>query len=250
MCTLTWLRRADGFEIFFNRDEKKLRAPERPPEAFERDGVRFLAPRDGQDLGTWIGVNDRSLAVALLNRYVPDAGPVREAFRSRGLLVMDLLSALHRSEVGERLAETELERYRPFSILAADLAGRARLFEWTGYRLEETEDPDGLMPLASSSFDQALARVHRRQLYADLVAKRGAPPDEQALLDFHCSHDGGPGPFSVCMHRPDAETRSFTRVSASPAGVLLRWRAGAPCSGAAELRMELPRAEPRCAASC
>lgn len=244
MCTLTWLRRDDGFELFFNRDEKKDRAPERAPEVFERDGVRFLAPRDGQDDGTWIGVNDRGLAVALLNRYVPSAGPPREAFRSRGLLVMDLLTALHRAEVGERLAETELERYKPFSLFAADPAGRARLFEWTGWHLEETEEPDALMPLASSSFDQALARVHRRGLYADLVAAHGAPPGEQALYDFHHSHAGGPGPFSVCMHRPDAETRSFTRVRVGAGGVLLRWRPGPPCVGAKEQALELPRRDP------
>lgn len=244
MCTLTWLRRDGGFEVFFNRDEKKDRAPERAPEVFERDGVRFLAPRDGQDLGTWIGVNDRGLAVALLNRYIPDTGPDRETVRSRGLLVMELLTALHRAEVGERLAETELERYKPFSLFAADPGGRARLFEWTGWHLEETEDPDALMPLASSSFDQALARVHRRKLYADLIVARGVPPGEDALLGFHHSHDGGPGPFSVCMHRPDAETRSFTRLRVDAAGVSLRWRPGAPCFGAAETRLELPRRDP------
>lgn len=248
MCTLTWLRRADGFELFFNRDEKKTRAPERPPEIFERDGVRFLAPRDGQDQGTWIGVNDRGLAVALLNRYVPNTGPEREQFRSRGLLLMDLLTALHRSEVGERLAETELERYRPFSLFSADPAGRARLFEWTGWHLEETDEPDALMPLASSSFDQALARVHRRNLYADLVAERGAPPDEAALLDFHRSHAGGPGPFSVCMHRTDADTRSFTRARVGAAGVSLRWQPGTPCSGAREQLLELPRRN--CVTAC
>jgi uncharacterized protein with NRDE domain len=241
MCTLTWLHHGDGFEIFFNRDEKRERAAELPPESFERDGVRFLAPRDGQDHGTWIGANDRGLAVALLNRYVPDAGPPRAEFRSRGLLLLDLLTSHHRGEVGERLAETELERYKPFSLFAADPAGRARLFEWTGWHFEETEDPDALMPLASSSFDQALARVHRRRLYADLVVRSGAPLGEEALLAFHHSHDGGPGPFSVCMHRPDAETRSFTRIRVGREGVVLRWRPGAPCAGAAERRLELPR---------
>ncbi|MDA1260305.1 MAG: NRDE family protein [Planctomycetota bacterium] len=244
MCTLTWLRRADGFEVFFNRDELKTREVERPPEIYERDGVRFLAPRDSKDDGSWIGVNDRGLAVALLNRYVPNAGPPREAFRSRGLLVMDLLTALHRAEVGERLAETDLQRYKPFSLFAADPAGRARLFEWTGWHVEETDDPDAMMPLASSSFDQTLARVHRRGVYADLIKEYGTPPDEEALLAFHRSHAGGPGPFSVCMHRPDADTRSFTRVRVGVGGVTLQWQPGTPCSGAQAQVLELPRRDP------
>lgn len=248
MCTLTWLLREDGFEVFFNRDEKKDRAPERAPQIHDRDGVRFLAPSDGQDDGTWIGVNDRGLAVALLNRYVPDSGPAREVLRSRGLLVMDLLTSLHRAEVGERLAETELERYKPFSLFVADPCGSARLFEWTGWHLEETADPDAMMPLASSSFDQALARVHRRGIYADLVAAHGSPLSAERLLAFHHSHDGGPGPFSVCMHRPDADTRSFTRLQVDASGVALRWRPGTPCSGAPDHLLELPRRD--CVPAC
>ena len=33
-----------------------------------------------------------------------------------------------------------------------------------------------------------------------------------AHLEYHASHGREPGPCSVCMHRADAETVSFSRV--------------------------------------
>jgi uncharacterized protein with NRDE domain len=241
MCTVTWRSSADGFEVFFNRDERKTRAPELAPRIEECAGVRFIAPRDGAAGGSWLGANDRGLGVALLNRYVPNTGPARSEFRSRGLLLLDLLDALQPTEVGERLAETELERYQPFSLLALDPHGRPRLFEWTGYKLEEASEAGAHMPLASSSFDQSLARVHRKQLFSDMLAAAGGEASEVMLSAFHHSHAGGPGPFSVCMHRDDAETRSYTRLTVGPREVEMRWRAGSPCSIAADQSFVLPR---------
>lgn len=241
MCTVTWRASADGYEIYFNRDERNVRAPEQAPRIEERAGVRFLAPRDGAAGGSWMGANDRGLGVALLNRYVPDTGPARPAFRSRGLLLIDLLDALQPAEVGERLAETDLERYQPFSLLAMDPAGRPRLFEWTGYKLEEHAEPGSHIPLASSSFDQKQARVQRKQLFTDMLAAAGGEANDTMLSAFHHSHAGGPGPFSVCMHRADAETRSYTRLIVRAREVEMRWRAGAPCSIAADQSFVLPR---------
>jgi hypothetical protein len=172
---------------------------------------------------------------------VPDTGPARPEFRSRGLLVTDLCDALHASEVGERLAETDLARYRPFSLLAVDPNARARLFEWTGYALEEDAHALARLPLASSSFDQSIARVQRRQLFEDLLAATGGKLTAALQSAFHHSHAGGPGPFSVCMHRTDAETRSFTRVSVRAGEVEMVYRAGAPCSVVADTRFLLPR---------
>ena len=37
MCTVTWLASADGFDLFFNRDELATRRPALPPRVVERD---------------------------------------------------------------------------------------------------------------------------------------------------------------------------------------------------------------------
>ena len=86
MCTASWLIEADGYELFCNRDESKMRQPAAPPALRERLSVKFLAPADGDFGGSWISVNEFGLSLCLLNFYpavTQHASPT-----SRGLLVV------------------------------------------------------------------------------------------------------------------------------------------------------------------
>src|SRR5258706_2502276 len=90
MCTATWILEDGGYEVFFNRDELRTRKPALPPGVKERDGVRILAPEDGDAGGTWLGANEHGVSVGVAN------GPRETSarpFRSRGLLVLDLLAS-------------------------------------------------------------------------------------------------------------------------------------------------------------
>ena len=89
MCTASWLDRPEGFELFFNRDERRTRARSLPPRVVTApDGTRYLAPIDAESGGTWIAVNEHGLAVCLLNRYPEVLAPATP--RSRGHLVTHL----------------------------------------------------------------------------------------------------------------------------------------------------------------
>jgi len=55
MCTVSWLRRAGGYELFCNGDGRRARKGAAPPVTQEARGVRFLAPLDGDHGGTWLG---------------------------------------------------------------------------------------------------------------------------------------------------------------------------------------------------
>ena len=89
MCTVTWIRplEAEGYDLLFNRDESLTRGPELGPEPSRQGGTTFLAPRDSDQGGTWLAVNDHGLTVCLLNGYVPSRGQAPPSWRSRGLLV-------------------------------------------------------------------------------------------------------------------------------------------------------------------
>ncbi len=67
-----------------NRDEFRAR-PSAPPQALEKGIVGGKDLRSG---GTWFGVNDRDLFVAVTNRRTPARG---EASTSRGLLALEAL---------------------------------------------------------------------------------------------------------------------------------------------------------------
>ena len=55
MCTITWLAEPDGYQVFFNRDEKRDRKPARPPAVYETQGLQSVYPVDGKAGGTWLG---------------------------------------------------------------------------------------------------------------------------------------------------------------------------------------------------
>ena len=150
MCTVTWLPTREGFELRMNRDELRTRAAALPPAIYERDGVRYIAPRDVDGGGTWITVNDAGVAVCLLNgTALPDG---RVGSRSRGLLVEDFADARSVSEVRIRLADGGLSVYSPFTLLVLEPGDEvAQLFEHASVLGDEVREVVHATSFASAS---------------------------------------------------------------------------------------------------
>jgi hypothetical protein len=49
------------------------------------------------------------------------------------------------------------------------------------------------------------------------------------LRGLHASHAPVRGSFSICMHRPDAATISYTEVAFTAGDLTMRYHAGHPC---------------------
>lgn len=110
-----------------NRDESVDR-PSAPPGRYD-DEPRVVAPRDLEAGGTWIGVNEHGLLVAITNRWTAKdlAGD-----RSRGLLVADALGCESASEAVELVDRSRLEyEYSGFYLVIAD-SDDAVLASWDG----------------------------------------------------------------------------------------------------------------------
>jgi hypothetical protein len=224
MCTVSWLRTAGGYVLFCNRDEKRTRMKAAIPRIRARNGVRFAAPVDGNFGGTWISANEYGVAVCLLN------GPAqgRRGSRSRGHLVLDLADALSAADVMERAASADLDRLSSFTLLALDRTKAAAVFKWDGRTRLSIPDADGLMPLVSSSFRPDGVRARRHAELQRLVRAAGRL-DASVLRAFHESHGDRPNAYSTCMHRDDAETVSFSRITVSADRAEFFYSPGAPC---------------------
>lgn len=223
MCTVSWLRTPGGYELLFNRDELRSRKAASLPVRRQSGAVRFLAPADGDAGGSWIATNQYGVTVCLLNGN-GDAGGAR---RTRGEIVLNAAAAASAHEAMELASQLNLTLYRPFRLLAIGPGLPASLFDWDGSEAAIHLACDRLAPLSSSSFLPAIV-VPRRKVEFDRLADCG-PLSVERLLAFHQSHGGEPGPSSVCMHRPDAATVSFSWISVQPGETAFFYSPDAPC---------------------
>jgi len=250
MCTLTWhfasgARDAGGgYEVHFNRDERRTRKPASRPAVERIGGVPVIMPTDADAGGTWISVNAHGVTLTLLNgyRFMADAGSVPPpGARSRGLLVRDLVDCASGSAVGARLGEHELASYQPFTLVTFASDTSARCYEWSGRQLEVRDLVDSDRPVCSSSFDQAGAERERSGLWREMYSS-GEPCDPTgALARYHASHEPERGAASVCMHRADARTVSYSFVSVGPRGIRFDYVPGPPCSTSERATVEIER---------
>jgi hypothetical protein len=230
MCTVTWFRSNDGYELLCNRDERHTRLPGTAPLQQTQSGVRYIAPLDGNHGGSWIAVNHFRISFCLLNRYVTPGSSKDEkkVCRSRGLLLLDLVDAPSVVEVRGRVSCSCLEQYEPFTLLALASDAPALLLDWSGRQLSHYFNDENFMLLVSSSYDQRGAEIERRDLFNKMKSERGES-DAEWLHTFHASHLPYRGPYSPCMHREDASTVSHSCVRVAGERIELSYFSGAPC---------------------
>ncbi len=229
MCTVSWLHESDGYQLQCNRDEKLSRAPALPPQIRERRGVRYVAPIDGGFGGAWIGTNEFGVSVCLLNGARRCVEVQTGGARSRGLLLVDLLTGSCLLDVNERILATDLTPYAPFTLAVLELGQYTSVMEWDG--LEKVIVPYGepYMPLVSSSFDPEGVQGKRRDEFARRLDAAGRLT-ASVLFAFHESHGHGKDAYSPCMHRPDARTVSFSWIRVKNDAVEFFYAPDAPCS--------------------
>lgn len=242
MCTASWLRRDGRLHLFFNRDELRSREPAAPPETHRRKAVAWIAPADGRAGGTWIAATDRGLALALLNR---SDGTTPEERVSRGHLIPELVTAGDAGALEAALAGLPLERLAPFRLLAlwrrhAD--GAIASWDGAGELSWERVDAD-LGLLCSSGLGDARASAERGRTWERFRAER-TPWGLDDHRVFHRDHSPERSAWSVCVHRPEARSVSFTEIELAPAGVLLAYRDGSPCEEGPVVERRLESARP------
>ena len=237
MCTLSWLPVHGGYSLFFNRDESRLRGPEIPAAVHRWDDVALVAPLDSDQGGTWIAANEFGVTVAVLNRYGPETVRMT-APRSRGQLVRSLATSPSSEQVRRRLRSSILSEYLPFTLATTAPDSPVYLLAWDGQNLDERSvELPGLAAISSGFSPEAESA--RRATLSQIQA--GGALTTEVLEAFHRSHLPVRGPLSPCMHRPEAETRSFCRVDVMNDVVEIRHVLGPPCVTPESVRTRVAR---------
>jgi uncharacterized protein with NRDE domain len=156
-----------------NRDEVRSRpatGPRRWP------GERFIAPRDEQAHGTWLGLTDAGLFVGVTNRFPAERHTER---RSRGALVVDALRASSAEALHQRLARLDPGDFNAFHLLYLDPHGA--FVTWSdGERLTQAVLAPGLHVVTERSLggDDRSRTGLIRAAWPGLTREGGLPTPE------------------------------------------------------------------------
>ncbi len=235
MCTISWKFDVSGYSIFFNRDEQLTRPIALPPQTYQAEHCDYIAPIDPQGGGSWLTVNTSGLTLALLNFY--QGRLPKGKLTSRGRLIVSLAAMLHVEAIIEALNAMELTQYAPFSLLVFSASGLSvDLIRWTGKKMERLEQQS---PLISSAFKYGEVAAERMNCYRKFFPTDSI--EENNFIEFHRSHQPSASAYSVCMHRDDAQTMSFSQIKVDGDSVEFNYHDGPPCITESTHRVLLPR---------
>jgi len=227
MCTVTFIARRNGYALGMNRDEKLTRAKALPP-ALHRLGKRTALYPSEPKGGTWIGLNDACVTFALINWYSVTRR-VGDNPISRGEIVTSALRAETPERTYEILNGPSLPRVNPFRLIGVFPATREVVeWRWNLKRLERLNHPWSINIWISSGFDEPGAQQTRCKAFRSAI-RQASTGSLDWLCRLHRSHSPEIGPYSICMHRDDAATLSYTEITVSGALARMHYQPVSPC---------------------
>ena len=213
MCTVTIVPHDRGVRLLANRDERRSRLPGLPPRVHTLSGQRALFPLDPEGGGTWIGVNDAGLVVALLNARPRTATETSAPKRSRGLIVLQLLRCRSVPEAMAAAAALDADLFEPFRVVMVE-AGACAVAASAGEGAVDCtwQRLDVPVMLTSSALGDAVAGPPRQRLFERMVLKGRSACWLEGQSRFHDHQWPGRPEISVRMERHDALTVSRTAI--------------------------------------
>lgn len=228
MCTLSLLPTKDGYAAAMNRDELFSRAAALPPQKFNLNGTEAIYPREPAG-GTWIACNGHGNMLALLNWNVVGAAQIAGKLKSRGEIIPLLIDAPDCLSTEMRFDSLPLEGTFPFRLIGIFRRQReVREWRWDGTRARTKLLPWSRNHWFSSSISDRVAEIERGKM-CRFAPQAQDGQEVEWLHTLHRAHGMKPGAFSICMHRPDAATVSYTEVQCIGDLTHMSYQDGSPC---------------------
>jgi hypothetical protein len=227
MCTVTFIARKKGYCLGMNRDEKLTRPCGFPPEKMKVNGHAVISPSEPGG-GTWIALNDHGVALALINWYSITA-QLGDKTVSRGRVIKSISTVSSPDFADAGLAVLPLDRINPFRLIGVfPLSGEIVEWRWNLKQLARKTHRWKTRQWISSGFNEPAAQRVRGGIFRQ-AQKRESAGSLGWLRRLHRSHLPEVGPCSICMHRVDAATVSYTEIFVSRLDGTMRYHPGAPC---------------------
>lgn len=232
MCTLSIFRQPHKLIVTMNRDESRQRA-EAGINQWQGEHTQALFPIDGLAGGTWFGINNTGVVMALLNRY---QDPQVKNAPTRGQIIPSSLEQGSCANIINYLNRCDFTGFNPFDLFLITLNSEHH-FSWNGQKITITQHCKEAMQFSSSGFDTALV-LKKRQIRFEQQLKQHpqkAWQAKQILSQLHLHQDPLEPSNSVLMDRPHTHTKSTCQVILQesqnqfnyyPEASLAQWREG------------------------
>ncbi|MFE3868469.1 NRDE family protein [Flavobacterium sp. LS2P90] len=181
MCTVSFVSSNGKTIITSNRDEKVIRPNAVPPKNYTINGKNIIFPKDPKAGGTWFVVDTDGTVLVLLNG-ADEKHKVELPYRkSRGLIVVDIISSLSPKNFWE---EIDLENIEPFTLV---LFQNNALFQlrWNGIQKETTPLDIHKNHVWSSSTLYSRAIREKRSDWFYTFLEKNPQNSETEMLRFH-----------------------------------------------------------------
>lgn len=199
MCTVSFVATNNKIIITSNRDETVLR-PALPPQTYRINNKKITFPKDPLAGGTWYAVNESGTILVLLNGADEKHKHRPPYSRSRGLIVLEIISSdvsiLHWNDI-------DLEGVEPFTlVLHEDL--KLYQLRWNG-SMKSRVDLDVSQPYIWSSSTLYPKEIRQQRLeWFNRFMERNKDINEKELFHFHRYTENSNTENGLIINRNDA----------------------------------------------
>lgn len=199
------------------------------PELRTINGCSVICPSEPAG-GTWIATNEQAVTFALINWYSVVATAGKDA-TSRGQIILAIADAGKSDSASDVLGNLSLKKVNPFRLIGVFPRAREIVeWRWDLERLVPVRHAWRAQPWISSGFDEPGAQRARAAVFEQACQQRSFGTLEW-LRRLHRSHKPRPSALSICMHRADAATVSYTEVFVTGHQAHMCYHQGSPCVG-------------------
>jgi len=210
----------NAFLFTSSRDEQAERPPAFLPEPYSINNQRILFPKDPKAGGSWIAVNEGGQVAVLLNGAIKAHRPEPPYRKSRGLVLLDLISE---TSPVDGFQKADFAGIEPFSVI---LFEQEQLWsgKWDG-KMKWLEALNSRKPQIWSSvtlYGPSVIRM-REQWFEDWLATHPYPGTLD-ILRFHQSGGKGDLENGILMNRSNQlYTQSISSIRLSPGYASFRY---------------------------
>lgn len=181
MCTVSFVSSNDKIIITSNRDEKVIRPSSIEPKNYSINNKNIIFPKDPKAGGTWYAIDENGTVLVLLNGASEKHEVVLPYRKSRGIIVLDVISA---ESPLNHWSEIDLDNIEPFTLV---LFQNQKLYQlrWDGTQKETTslDISNNYVWSSSTLYPKEVRETRSQWFYSFLETKSDITPAE--LLNFH-----------------------------------------------------------------